>query len=344
MDAQVTQHFDFPNFPLADLHVHTRPSISPAVYWRLAHEQGFKLPQKEYADFVKYITLSLDNTMPLNDYFRKIYHTLLYKLSSGTLIQEKAFYEIFTGAYRNNITLLELRTDIMKVNHNGEQDLDHIIMAMLRGMERSLLEYPNLSAGLIFSLAREFSVEKNTIVIEKAMKYHKRGVIGIDFAGPASPSFHFKDYARLVTKAKKAGLKVTAHAGEVDDANDIWEALEYINPKRIGHGIKAAYDKPLMKELAKRKILLEICPMSNLVTEAVENKEELTYILKTFLANKVLFTINTDWPEMIEKGHLWRQYNMLLDEHILTAEELERCNKIAFASTFIPGKGLNAYL
>ncbi len=344
MDAQVTQHFDFPNFPLADLHVHTRPSISPAVYWRLAHEQGIKLPKKDYYEFARYITLSTEKRMGLNEYFEKIYHPLLYKLSSGTIIQEKAFYEIFTGAYRNNISLIELRTDVMKVNNNGEQDLDHIIMAMLRGMERALLEYPNLSAGLIFSLAREFSVEKNAIMIDKAIKYHKRGVLGIDFAGPATTSFHYKDYADLVKKAKKAGLNVTAHAGEVDEANDIWEALEYVDPARIGHGIKAVCDKSLMKELSKRKVVLEVCPLSNLATNAVASIDELKHILHTFLEENVLFTINTDWPEMIENGHLWKQYKMLLDEGVLTEEQLKTCNEIAFAASFIPGKGLNAYL
>src|SRR5579872_2329469 len=116
MDAQITAHFDFPNFPLADLHVHTRPAISPAVYWRLAHEQGIKLPTKDYYEFERYLRLSPERKMTINEYFKKIYHTLLYQLSSGTIIQEKVIYEIFTGAYHNNIQLMELRTDIMKVN------------------------------------------------------------------------------------------------------------------------------------------------------------------------------------------------------------------------------------
>lgn len=343
METKKTKN-TFPFFPLADLHVHTRPSIAPNIYWRLAHEQGIKLPKKDYQEFENYLRLSEKHKMPLNEYFEKIYHSLLYKLSSGTIIQEKVFYEIFSGAYRNNISLLELRTDIMKVNHNGEQDLDHIIMASLRGMERALLEYENMSAGIIFSLAREFSYEKNEIMVEKAIKYHKRGVIGIDFAGPSNKNFSFKDYKSLAQKAYANGLKITAHAGEIKEANDVWEALEFINPLRIGHGIRAAYDKNLMKELAKRKTVLEICPMSNIVTNAVNNLEEMKFILRTFIENKVLFTINTDWPEMIEDGHLWRVYKMLRDEKIMTSEELYRVSQIGFASSFIKKPGIGAYL
>lgn len=232
----------------------------------------------------------------------------------------------------------------MRHNNDGEQDLDHIIMAMLRGMERAFLEYPNLSGGYIFCLAREFNIEKNAIMIDKAIKYKNRGIIAIDFAGAANPDFHLKDYKSLIQKAKKAGLAVTTHSGETDDANDMWEAVEFIRPKRIGHGIKAAYDKALMKELVKQDIVLEICPMSNLMTKAVENEEELKFILRTFLENNVKFTINTDWPEMIADAHLWRQFAMLRDHNIMTEEELIRCNKIAFASAFAPKGGLNAYL
>lgn len=282
--------------------------------------------------------------MTLDEYLHKIYHPVLDKLSSGTFALEKAVYEIMGSAYRNNITHVEVRGNIMKHNNNGEQDLDYIILSMLRGMERAFLEYPNLSGGLIFCLAREFSIEKNAIMIEKAIKYRRRGVVAIDFAGPAVASFHLKDYATLIDHARKEGLAITTHSGEVDDANDMWEAVEFLNPKRIGHGIKAAYDKPLMKELAKRKIVLEVCPMSNLMTKAVENMEEMKFILRTFIENKVLFTINTDWPEMIHDGSLWKQFKMLRDEKILTEEELLTCSRTAFANTFAPTGGLDAYL
>lgn len=334
----------FPPYPLAELHAHLGTSINPAIYWQIAHDHGFKLPKRNYHEFIDYITLSLEKKKTINEYFDEIYHPLLDKLSSGTHAVERATYEIMSGAYRNGITLIELRNNPMKHNNNAELDLDHIIMAMLRGMERALLEYQDLSAGIIFCLAREFSYEQNAIIVEKAIKYHRRGVVGIDFAGPAHPNFHFKDYQALIEKAKKEGLKITAHAGEIKKADDIWEALEFISPPRIGHGIRAAYDKKLMQELVKRDIVLEICPMSNLVTKAVENMDEMKFILRTFAENKVKFTINTDWPEVIENAHLREQFQLLRNKEILSEEELKRCNEIAFQSIFVPKGGLNAYL
>lgn len=345
MEYSSRQQFGtFPTFPLAELHAHIATSINPYVYWQIAHEHGFKLPKKSYKEFVEYITLSPHKKMQLDDYFKSIYHPVLDKLSSGTFALEKAMYETFSGAFRNNITHIEVRGNVMKHNNNGELDLDQIIMAMLRGMERAFLEYPQLSGGYIFCLDREYSIKKNAILIDKAIKYHRRGVVAVDFAGPATKNFKLKDYKKLIEKAKKAGLSVTTHSGEVEGANDMWEAVEFIRPKRIGHGVKAAYDKKLMKELVKQDIVLEVCPMSNLMTKAVENEEELKFILRTFVENKVKFTINTDWPEMIEGAHLWRQFAMLRDKKILTEEELKNCNQIAFASTFAPKGGLEAYL
>ena len=284
--------------------------------------------------------------MELNTYFREIYHPLLDKLSSGSHAVEQATYHTMTGAYhKQNITLMELRNNPLKHNKDGEFELDHMIMAMLRGMERALLECGKLSAGLIFCLAREFSVEKNAIIVDKAIKYRRRGVVGLDVAGPANKDFTFKDHAPLFERASKAGLKITVHTGEVKEASDMWEALEYAKPARIGHGIRAAYDKPLMKELAKRKVVLEVCPMSNIATKAVENLDEMKFILRTFVENKVPFCINTDWPEMIEGCRLRKQMHWLHDEKILTNEQIEQCNRTAFAASFVPKPGgLDSYL
>jgi len=338
----------FPNYPLAELHAHLGTSIDPAILWQIAHSLGIKLPQTEYRDFCNFVTLSPSRPMALNEYFEKVYHPILDKLSSGTHAVAAAKYHTISGAYRaNGITLMELRTNPMKHNQHAEVDLDHLTMAIIRGMERALLEHKHLSAGIIYCIARDkdFTVEQNTTIIEKAIKYHRRGIVGIDVAGPANGNFHLKDYIKVFEKARRKGLKITVHSGEVRDANDMWEAIEYLRPHRIGHGILAAYDKPLMKELVRRKIVLEVCPMSNLATKAVENVDEMRFILRTFIENKVPFTINTDWPEVIENCRLRSQYKLLLDNKLLTEQELKRCTRTAFAASFIPKKGgLDAYL
>ncbi len=322
---------------LAELHAHIGSSIAPHVYWHIANSEGYKLPKRDFHEFVDHIVLSPERKMSLKQYLDEIYHPILDKLSSGTLALEKAVYESFGGAYRSNsIKLYELRGNPMKHNKEGEVDLDHAIMAMLRGMERALLEYPKLRAGLIFCLDRQFSFEQNQIIVEKAIKYRHRGVIAIDFSNYNMKGFHFKDYTKLVERARENGLNVTAHSGETDDTNDMWECIETINPDRIGHGIKAAYDKKLMAELAKRGTVLEVCPLSNLMTKAVKDDKEMHFIFNTLYDNGVKLTINTDWPETLKDGHLRQQFEYVLAKKMLTPEQIKQIVEWGFEASFIP--------
>lgn len=337
---------------LTELHAHLGTSISPAIYWHIANSEGYKLPKRDYHEFINHITLSPASKMSLKEYLDQIYHPILDKLSSGAMSLEKGTYECFSGAYRaSNITILELRMNPMKHNRDGEVDLDHAIMAMLRGMEKALLEYPKLHGGLIFCLDRQFTYEKNQIIVEKAIKYHHRGVVGIDFANYIFQNhnpfnFHIKDYVGLVEKARAAGLKITVHAGEAHDANDdMWDCVRYLNPDRIGHGVMAVQDTKLLKELAERKIVLEVCPMSNLMTKAIANDQELASILHSLIEHSVKFTINTDWPEMIRDAHLANQYAYLDERNILTKEQIQQTITWAREATFIPiRKETNLYL
>jgi len=324
---------------LPELHAHIGSSIAPHVYWHIANSEGFKLPKRDYHEFVDHVVLSPDRKMTLKEYLDTIHHPILDKLSTGAIALEKGVYETFSGAYRaNHITLYELRGNPMKHNREGEVDLDHAIMAMLRGMERALLEYPKMRAGLIFCLDRQFSFEHNQIIVEKAIKYRHRGVVGIDFSNYNKSGFHFKDYVGLVQKARDNGLKITAHSGETDDTNDMWECIDTINPDRIGHGVKAAYDKKLMKELATRKITLEVCPLSNLMTKAIKDDAEMMHVLQTLFAEGVQFSINTDWPETIKDGHLKQQYKYILDRKMLTEKQIKQTIHWGFDATFIPMK------
>lgn len=332
---------------LADLHAHIAPSIPPSVYWHIAQSEGYKLSKRDYHEFVDFVVLSPTRKSTLKEYLDSVYHPILDKLSSGSIALEKGVYETMSGAYRsNNITLLELRGNPMKHNRDGEVDLDHAIMAMLRGMERALLEYPKLRAGVIFCLDRQFSIKKNSIIIDKAIKYYSRGVIGIDFSNYNNGTFHFKDYTALLNKARKAGLKITAHSGETADTNDMWECVTYAKPSRIGHGIKAAYDPKLMKVLREKDIVLELCPLSNLMTKAVKGDDELRFILQTFFENGVKVTINTDWPEMIKDAHLIKQYDYLEKKNILTKKQIMQTIQWSFQYTFINLKSAygNLYL
>ena len=170
--------------PLAELHCHLGGAVTPAIMWGIAHAQGIKLPTKDYWEFRDMITVSPRRNRSFDGYLQLFHWTEL--IQSSPLAVERAVYEVVGGGYRkNNVTTMELRFNPMKRNRGGEQDLDHIIAAAVRGMDRATLEYP-VKPGLIFCLDRAFPYELNEIIVEKAIAWRDRGVVGVDIAGPES--------------------------------------------------------------------------------------------------------------------------------------------------------------
>ena len=171
-----------PRIPLADLHVHLGAAVTPAIMWGIAHAQGIRLPTKDYWAFRDLITVGR-RRRSFEAYLDLFHWTEL--IQSSPIAVERSVYEVIGGAYRkSNITRIELRFNPMKRNRGGEQDLDHIIAAAVRGMDRAVLEYPQVRAGLIFCLDRAFSRDLNEIIAAKAISWHSRGVVAVDIAGP----------------------------------------------------------------------------------------------------------------------------------------------------------------
>lgn len=324
---------------LTDLHIHLGGGVAPHILWSLAHQQGFKLPVANYWEFVAFITIDPEKIHSLDDYLNYFHWT--EKIQSSPAAVERCVYEIISKEFRSsNVTRLELRFNPMKRNRGGEQDLDHIIHAAFRGLDRVVLDY-QVKAGLIFCLAREFPFELNRIIAEKAMLYRQRGVVGIDVAGSESQESDFKasagKYADLFKAARAQGLGVTVHIGETDasPASDILEMIEITNPQRIGHGIQAAFSEDALKVLRERNICLEICPTSNLQTHAVRGLDQLRDVLRTFLDAKVPITINTDNP-YLSHTNLRYEIDLLLKHEIMTRQELLSCFNLVRKFSFIP--------
>jgi adenosine deaminase len=304
--------------------------------WGIAHSQGIRLPTKDYWDFRRLITVSARRGRSFDGYLALFHWTEL--IQSSPLALERSVYEVIGGAYRkNNITTIELRFNPMKRNRGGEQDLDHIISAAIRGMDRAVLEYP-VAPGLIFCLDRAFPYKLNEIIAEKAIAYRGRGVIGVDIAGPESADFKPADYRRLMERVRRKGLGVTVHTGESGPVEEIAEVIEQLEPTRIGHGVKSARDKRTMAMIRERGITLEVCPTSNLNTRVVSGWDEFREIFDLFRRNGVRFTINTDGPEML-RTYMRDELATLGRLGILSVEEQQQVVAWAKEASFVPHNG-----
>src|SRR5215217_2501646 len=236
---------------LAELHTHLGGSVASDIMWSLAHEQGIALPVKDYWEFDRLVTVSDPRGVDSLDALDAIYH-YTELIQSSPLAVERSVHAAISGAYRSQgITTLELRFNPMKRNRGGERDLDHIILAAIRGLDRASLEYPQVRAGLILMMDRTFTARQNMVIVEKAIRYAARGIVGIDIAGPRPGGGRY-DYTAIadhVEAARDAGLGVTIHVGEEGGRHgveEIGEVVDALRPDRIGHGILAAREPELM--------------------------------------------------------------------------------------------------
>jgi adenosine deaminase len=302
--------------------------------WGIAHAQGIRLPSKDYWQFREMITVSKRRGRSFDGYLQLFHWTEI--IQSSPLAVERSAYEVIGGAYRkNHITTMELRFNPMKRNRGGEQDLDHIISAAIRGMDRATLEYP-VKPGLILCLDRAFPVHLNEIIVEKAIAYHGRGVVGIDIAGPESSTFDPADYKATFRRARKKGLGITVHTGESGPVEEIAEVIRHLEPDRLGHGVKSAYDERTMAMLRERGITLELCPTSNLNSRVVRDWDEFRWIFDTFHRNGVRYTINTDGPEML-KTYIRDELASLARHGILSVDQQGQAAAWAREASFVVG-------
>jgi adenosine deaminase len=323
---------------LAELHTHLGGSVASEILWSLAHEQGIALPVKDYWEFDRLVTVDPRGVANL-DALDKIYHWTEL-IQSSPIAVERSVHAAIGGAYRSQrITTLELRFNPMKRNRGGERDLDHIILAAIRGLDRASLEYPQVRAGLILMMDRTFSADLNSIIVEKAIRWAPRGIVGVDIAGPrpGGGRYDYTQVTPMVEQARAAGLGVTIHVGEEGGdtgREEIGEVVEVLRPDRIGHGILAADDPELMAALRDAEIVLEICPTSNLLTKALADEDAVRDTLRSFLDAGVKFTIATDGPEMM-RTHLRDELDLLRRVEALDEEELERANQRGHDASFI---------
>ena len=154
-------------------------------------------------------------------------------------------------------------------------------------------------------------------------------------SGPESATFRVADYRKLFRRARQYGLGITVHTGESGPVEEVARVIEQLEPDRIGHGVKSAYDPRVMAMLRERGIVLEICPTSNLNTAVVSGWEEFRWIFDQFRRNGVRYTISTDGPEML-KTYIRDELATLGRLGILSLEEQQLAAGTSLAASFVP--------
>ena len=161
-------------------------------------------------------------------------------IQSSPEAMQESVASVIGGGYRKcNLVLQELRFNPMFRNRRGERDLDHIINAARWGLERALVEYPKVKAGLILMMDRRLTLVQNEIILEKAIKYQGRGIVGIDLAGPDRRSlFDGPDMRPCFIAPKRRGWELPSIAAKPGKSKSCATWCGKSSPAASGTGLR----------------------------------------------------------------------------------------------------------
>lgn len=201
---------------------------------------------------------------------------------------EEASYDVLKSMSQENVCYAEIR--FAPLLHESESlKCDRVIEAVLRGMERGKKAF-GVEYGVITCAMRHHSEEENRRMIKTARTYLGLGVCAADLAG-AEASYPMSEFMNLFGEARQMGMPFTLHAGECGSIANIVDSVN-VGAGRIGHGIAMRGNREVQKELAAKGIGIEMCPISNLQTKAVQSTAD--YPIREFLDAGLRVTVNTD--------------------------------------------------
>lgn len=246
-----------------ELHCHLDACVRPATIEDLARRQDIEL-----AGPASVLAVAPPSCSTLVEYLRAIDVALdvlqvpeALERVSGELVEDWIADGVVHGEVRF-APQLHLRRGLT---------LDEVLDAVLRGLAAGRGE-AGLSTSVILCCLRHQSPEVSEGVADLAVR-RADAVDGLDLAGPED-GFPGAPHEAAFRHAREAGLRITIHAGEAAGPASVREALDVLGAERIGHGVRSVRSPELVAELARRKIPLECCPSSNVLTGAVASLEE----------------------------------------------------------------------
>ncbi len=307
--------------PKAELHMHIEGSLEPELIFALAQRNGVPLAYPDVA--------SLRNAYQFNNLqsFLDIYHT-------GTLVlkTEQDFYDM-TLAYckraaADNVIHTEIFFDTQ--THTGHGlSADVVINGLHRACGDAQAQF-GMTASLILCFLRHLSEHEAFESLEQAMPFRDK-IVGVGLASSELGNPPEK-FSKVFARARELGFRLVAHAGEEGPPAYIWSALDALKVERIDHGVQAFGDAALMKRLAKDKIPLTVCPLSNLKLCVFKNLAD--HNLGRMLDAGIVATVNSDDPAYFG-GYINENFTQTFAALGLTAQHARTLAHNSFEASFI---------
>ena len=269
--------------PKAELHMHIEGSLEPEMIFALAARNGVALP---YA--------SVDELRRAYDFTDLQSFLDLYYQGAGVLLHEQDFHDMATAyldrAALDNVVRAEIFFDPQTHSARGVA-----VETVIHGLSRACADAQTrhgLSAALILRFLRHLSEQDAFETLEAALPLREHFIgIGLDSSELGHPP---EKFARVFARCRELGFRIVAHAGEEGPPDYIRQALDVLKVERVDHGVQAIHDPALMQRLARERVPLTVCPLSNQKLQVFPDLKD--HKLKALLDAGLCATVNSDDP------------------------------------------------
>jgi aminodeoxyfutalosine deaminase len=281
--------------PKIELHVHLEGAVRPRALLEIAARNRVALPVDNEADLAALYTFTDFN------HFVELWMMTTHAIQTEVDFRQVVVSYAEEAAAHGAVYIEGIFTPAERIS--GGASWDEVFTGFCDGAAEAA-ERHGVQVRLTPDIPRSFGLEAAMETARFSVKYRDRGVVAIGLGGREAeyPPAPFEPAFRL---ARDGGLGSVPHAGEVAGPASIRAALEVLGADRIRHGVRAVEDTGLLREIADREIVCDVCPVSNLRTRAYASLD--AHPLPTMAAAGVLCSISTDDPAMFDTD-LTREY------------------------------------
>ena len=316
--------------PKAELHLHIEGTLEPELMFRLAQKNNIAIPYKDIEDVRR--AYNFTNLQTFLD---------IYYAGANVLITKDDFYDL-TWAYilkcvEDNIIHTEIFFDPQTHSARGVA-FETVITGIKEALDDAKAQY-GITSCIIMCFLRHLSQDDAFATLEAAMPFQDDIIgVGLDSSEIGNPPSKFKE---VFQKAKEAGFKLVAHAGEEADFTYIYEALDMLHISRIDHGVQSIQSPELMQRLKDEQMPLTVCPNSNIELKVFDSYQE--HNIKALLDYGLNVSVNSDDPAYF-KGYINQNFINLYENLSLTEDDIVTLVKNSFRSAFIDEQLKQDYL
>jgi adenosine deaminase len=308
--------------PKAELHLHIEGTLEPEMAFELAAKHSVVLP---YA--------SVD-AMRRAYQFSNLQAFLDMYYAGADLLRDEADFHALTAAYlrkarEQGVVHVEIFFDPQTHTQRGVA-----LASVVGGIRRALLDAERehgLSHRLILCFLRHLSAADALRTLEQALAFREAiSAVGLDSAEAGHPPGKF---IAVFERARREGLLAVAHAGEEGPAQYIRDALDLLQVRRIDHGVRCEEDPELVLRLARERVPLTVCPLSNIKLQVFDRIE--AHNLKRLLDRGLCVTVNSDDPAYFG-GYLLENYLAVQRGLDLSRADLVLLARNSIEASFLP--------